>query len=219
MRKDPFMILGVSDNVTQNELYEAYRTERAKYESKRFELGEEGTKACEKLDEIESAYREADEILKSRYVIEDAPTSSKIDVEEDFPTLGRVDELVKQKRYAEAQAVLNRISYRDAEWNFLQSIVFYAQGRTRDAEYYLRTAVEMDPANAKYKDAYSRMVNRATTNPHDSYYANNDDRSYRNSNVDYGTQRGAMSPCDCCQGLICADCCCECMGGDLISCC
>ena len=89
MRKDPFMILGVSDNVTQNELYEAYRTERAKYESKRFELGEEGTKACEKLDEIEAAYREADEILKSRYVIEDATTSSRINVEEDFPTLGR----------------------------------------------------------------------------------------------------------------------------------
>ena len=30
---------------------------------------------------------------------------------------------------------------------------------------------------------------------------------------------GGCSTCDICQGLICADCCCECMGGDLISCC
>lgn len=219
MRKDPFMILGVSDNVTQNELYEAYRNERAKYESKRFELGEEGTRACEKLDEIEAAYREADEILKSRYVIEDVPSYSNVDVEEEFPTLGRADELVKQKRYAEAQLVLNKISYRDAEWHFLQSIIYYAQSRIRDAEYHLRTAVELDQGNPKYKEAYRRMVNRASSNPHDSYYVSNDERSYRNTNVDYGTQRAGMSACDCCQGLICADCCCECMGGDLISCC
>ena len=30
---------------------------------------------------------------------------------------------------------------------------------------------------------------------------------------------GGCNACDVCNGLICADCCCECMGGDLISCC
>ena len=30
---------------------------------------------------------------------------------------------------------------------------------------------------------------------------------------------GGCSACDLCSGLICADCCCECMGGDLIRCC
>ena len=34
-----------------------------------------------------------------------------------------------------------------------------------------------------------------------------------------GGQMGGCSACDVCNGLICADCCCECMGGDLISCC
>ena len=34
-----------------------------------------------------------------------------------------------------------------------------------------------------------------------------------------GGQVGGCSTCDICNGLICADCCCECMGGDLISCC
>ena len=32
-------------------------------------------------------------------------------------------------------------------------------------------------------------------------------------------QMGGCTACDVCNGLICADCCCECMGGDLISCC
>ena len=30
---------------------------------------------------------------------------------------------------------------------------------------------------------------------------------------------GSCNACDVCQGLVCADCCCECMGGDLIPCC
>ena len=34
-----------------------------------------------------------------------------------------------------------------------------------------------------------------------------------------GGQMGGCTACDICNGLICADCCCECMGGDLISCC
>lgn len=32
-------------------------------------------------------------------------------------------------------------------------------------------------------------------------------------------ERGGCNSCDMCSSLICADCCCECMGGDLISCC
>ena len=38
-----------------------------------------------------------------------------------------------------------------------------------------------------------------------------------NTNGGYGAN--GCSTCDICQGLICADCCCECMGGDLIRCC
>ena len=35
----------------------------------------------------------------------------------------------------------------------------------------------------------------------------------------YHTSGGGCSTCDICSGLMCADCCCECMGGDLIRCC
>ena len=67
MQKDPFIILGISENATQNELYEAYRKARNKYIDKRFAPGSEGTEACEMLDSIEAAYREADEIIKNTY--------------------------------------------------------------------------------------------------------------------------------------------------------
>ncbi len=44
------------------------------------------------------------------------------------------------------------------------------------------------------------------------------ERTYADSASRVTTNRGC-SACDVCYGLMCADCCCECLGGDLISCC
>ena len=41
----------------------------------------------------------------------------------------------------------------------------------------------------------------------------------RRSAYVYRVACGGCNACDMCSSLICADCCCECMGGDLISCC
>ena len=216
MQKDPFVILGVSDQVTQNELYEAYKAKRREWEPKRFAVGDEGAEACEKLDEIEQAYREADEILKSRYYVTDSPDKLK-----------EADELIKKANYDEAQKVLDTAAERTAEWHFLQSIVFYAKKREAEAMEQLRTAVAMEPGNSKYTEALRHMegkkVNSAYNNDGSArsrVYAYRDDseRSYRDDDQYRSPQRG-MSPCDCCAGLMCADCCCECMGGDLIACC
>ncbi len=216
MQKDPFVILGANDQVTQNELYEAYKAKRREWEPKRFAVGDEGTEACEKLDEIEQAYREADEILKSRYYVTDSPDKLK-----------EADELIKKANYDEAQKVLDTAAERTAEWYFLQSIISYAKKREAEALEQLRTAVSMEPGNAKYAEALKHMegkkVNSAYNNDGSArsrVYAYRDDseRSYRDDDQYRSPQRG-MSPCDCCAGLMCADCCCECMGGDLISCC
>ncbi|MGI6169674.1 MAG: molecular chaperone DnaJ, partial [Christensenellales bacterium] len=67
----------------------------------------------------------------------------------------------------------------------------------------LAKAVQMDPNNVEYRTAYNSVhnLNRGYTgNP---YYGGG------NTNT----------ACAICQGLICADCCCECMGGDCIPCC
>ena len=63
----------------------------------------------------------------------------------------------------------------------------------------------MDPGNAEYREALNRM-NR--------YAGGFGQNPYRT-----GDNMGGCSDCDVCQGLVCADCCCECMGGDLIRCC
>ena len=111
---------------------------------------------------------------------------------------------------ARAEELLEGIpqSRRDAEWYFLRGRVFYVRGWLDQAYNYYVRANQMSPGNAEYQTALNQLMwQRNTGRPAGGY------GDYRN------VQTGGASGCDMCMGLICADTCCECMGGDLISCC
>ena len=61
----------------------------------------------------------------------------------------------------------------------------------------------MDPTNAEYANAY-QTLSRSAAGYGQTYY---------------GNQGAGTNVCNICGGLLCADCCCECMGGDCIPCC
>ncbi len=222
MQKDPFMILGVQDSVSQDELYEAYREARKQWEGKRFQPGEEGTYACERLDEIEEAFRDAKDIIRARTV-----TAESVKAEILEPVSGdsyaEIETLLKDKNFVEASSRLDKIKIRDARWHYLTSILCVGENRMQDAYGHLKTATVIEPENTTYSEALKRMQEKIGGPQTQGFYAYRDDnvnenrRSYRDDG--YDNRNRGMSPCDCCQGLICADCCCECMGGDLISCC
>ena len=90
------------------------------------------------------------------------------------------------------------------EWHYLESLVLMSRGYVNDAMRELETACQMEPGNMEYQQAKQMFNQRAAG------YG----RAYTGSRGG-----GRVSTCDICQGLICADCCCECMGGDLIPCC
>lgn len=211
MQKNPFDVLGVNDTVTQNELYEAYKKARDKYVNKRYAPGEEGARACEKLDEIEAAYKDADQQLQKRYYISKFNSSYK-----------NVEDLIKDGKIDEAQSELDKETIRDAEWHFLQSMIYFRKRWYNEAREQVKAAMEIDPGNSKYREAYENLNAKMDSEQQarKSFYNTHDEggRSYRNTNADRAPGCG-VSPCDCCSSLICADCCCECMGGDLISCC
>ena len=86
---------------------------------------------------------------------------------------------------------------------FLKGCVLIQRGWYYDAQKYLETACYLDPSNNEYRTTLERI--RQNTQSYGGGY-----RTARNVST---------SPCDICTGLICADCMCECCGGDLISCC
>lgn len=112
--------------------------------------------------------------------------------------------MINNRSFYEAEIQLDAVAKdeRNAEWYYLKGCVFMGRGWYFEASKHFHRACEMDPQNPEYAAALNSMKNM-------SY-------DYDRQN---GQRGGSCSTCDICSGLICADCCCEAMGGDLISCC
>lgn len=210
-KRNPFEILGVDQNCTQDELYSAYKAKRSEYADKRFEPGEVGEEACVRLQEIEDAYNDAKEAIAERY-----------EIHYTGDDLSSVDSAIKEGRLEEAQNILDNCVRRTARWHYLQSAIFFRKNWIGDAYKQLEYACQMDPDNELYKEAKRSMathIKANSTTQDNSFYNDNgkEERPYANMNP--GSSPRGCTVCDVCNGLICADCCCECMGGDLISCC
>lgn len=211
MANNPFTVLGVNESVTQNELFDAYRELRNKYSNLRFSPGQEGADACKRLQEIEEAYNEASDMLRTRYDISYSGD------------LGKVEEAIRAGRMNEAQEMLDADHNRTAKWHYLQSVIFYKKGWMSDSLKQLEFACNMEPGNTEYRTAYEKLTEkmRANSGHSDTSFYGGKKESERT--YEHGPRQDTMgrgcTPCDCCSSLICADCCCECCGADLISCC
>ena len=56
--QENYRILGISENASDEELEQAYKTLKAKYREERFLEGEAGNAAAKKLTQVETAYAE-----------------------------------------------------------------------------------------------------------------------------------------------------------------
>ena len=123
------------------------------------------------------------------------------------PAYGDVREYINSGRYDDADMLLNGVPTisRTAEWHYLKGQVLYKRGWLEDASGEFETAYRMEPSNFEYKSAYENLFQKRSG-------------GYRSTG---GTKRNndGCDACNICSGLLCADCCCESMGGDLIPCC
>ena len=209
--KDPYTILGVSRNASDEEIKKAYYTLARKYHPDHYHDNPLSDLAQEKMKEINEAY---DSIIKSRasggnsnmgggydysYGSSSASAGATNASSEIYAKIRRA---IDQNNIGLAESLLNSVQDRGAEWHFLMGSLCYCKGWMDEAMRYYDRATAMEPGNTEYRQAalYMRSGGQA--------YGYNNDRGIM-----------GMDTCDCCTKLIVADCCCECMGGDLISCC
>ncbi len=217
---DPYQVLGVSPSATDEQIKNAYRELARKYHPDNYANNPLADLAQEKMKEINEAY---DQIQRQRKQQQSSRAGqgysqggySQSGYSRGYAGQGGsqfadIRQLLNANRVSDAEELLEGIpqSRRDAEWYFLRGRVFYVRGWLDQAYNYYVRANQMSPGNAEYQTALNQLMwQRNTGRPAGGY------GDYRN------VQTGGASGCDMCMGLICADTCCECMGGDLISCC
>ncbi len=198
--KNPYEVLGISPNATDDEVKSAYRALAKKYHPDNYENNPLQDIAAEKMQEINQAY---DSIMNARR--SGKSTANGGYTAYSSAKFSDIRTLISQNRLDEAQRMLDAIAIneRNAEWYFLNGSVQYRRGWFDNAYSNFSTACNMDPSNSEYRAALNQIqYSRRGGNPYTA-----------------SPNMNGCSTCDICQGLICADCCCECLGGDLISCC
>lgn len=212
---DPYKVLGVSPMASDEEIKKAYRDLARKYHPDKYAGSDLAELAEEKMKEINAAYEQI-QSMRARGQSQAGSGSAYGDFSgfgtsynsSDTSIYATIRRAINVGDIASAQNYLDNIPFSDrgAEWNFLAGCVALRRGYYADAQRFIDIACNQDPNNEEYRRAREALHSRTA-----------------GFGSGYHTERHSTScgccDCDCCTSLICADCCCECMGGDLISCC
>lgn len=204
--RNPYEVLGLSMGASLDEVKRAYR-----------DLARQYNNDYQKMDEINAAY---DTIVmnfgnkgsNSTYSGANTQYTQNAAGFTGASEFGDIRAKLNSGRIDDAEMLLDGIPHqrRNAEWFYLKGVIQHRRGWLESAAESFERAHNIDPHNNEYAAAY-KQLNREKKG------------AYRNKGST-DTNGGCMPCCTCdgcdiCTGLCCADCCCECMGGDLIRCC
>lgn len=130
---NPYEVLGIDKNASQDEIKEKYRVMLEEYTLNQDETTED------KIQKLNDAY---DMLVNGNLYRE-------------------IRGLIERKNFAAAEARLNIANDRNnGEWNYLQSFVCVQKGWFETGLNYLRKAVELDPENTEYLSSLNTLQAR-----------------------------------------------------------
>lgn len=205
---DPYKVLGVSPNASDDEVKAAYRALAKKYHPDAYANNPLADLAAEKMKDINAAYEEVQKQRRGGFS-GGYSGSSSANYSGGGPSSGRyanIRELLNAGRAAEAQGVLDAVpeSQRDAEWHFLKGMTLYRMGWVNEAYLEVQNAVQMDGGNGEYRRALEQLRSRMN-NPYAGGFGGSPF-----GGGGYGSPAAdGCNGCDLCAGLACANCLCN----------
>lgn len=201
---DPYKVLGVSPDATDEEVKAAYRRLAKKYHPDNYADSPLADLAGEKMKEINEAY---DEVVKQRKRGGSAASGRAYGTDGSaYGSSGSseyldVREMIMQGRLADAEQILDGVptESRNAEWFYLKGNILYRRGWLEEAYGDFAQACRMDPSNAEYRAAFAQATNQR-----------------RGMYGGYNTVPGQFANCDgcdICTTLCAANLCCDCFSG------
>jgi len=201
---NPYEVLGIKPNATQDEIKSAYRKLIKQYHPDKFIDNPLKNLAEEKMIEINKAYDTLTKNSGDNYSSNSSNTSNYSNASTGSFDFQEIRRAIQSGNYAFAESKLSSINNRTAEWHYLYGAVLLNKGWFDSALEHMNTAVSMDPNNFEYRQGLNSLKQRGN-NYSNPYY-----RTTNTNNADM---------CNCCLNLWCLDSLCECAGGDLIGCC
>lgn len=177
--QDPYLVLGVSPNASEDEIKKAYRALAKKYHP---DVNNGSAQAEARMKEVNEAYSQ---VMKMRregsspnagygsagyngygsgysgyYGSGFGGYSSSQNAYSNNPQLTAARNYVRSGHYQEAMHVLENIRDRSAEWYYLSGEASLGLGNRVAALNYARQAVSMDPNNFEYRALLARIEGR-----------------------------------------------------------
>ena len=191
--KNPYEILGVSRNDSDEKIKAAYRELAKKYHPDNYVDNPLSDLADEKMKEINEAY---DSIMNERKGGGSSSGDTGGYSAYQNQSFSEIRIYIQRNELEKAQTMLDAVSIneRNAEWYYLNGSVQYKRGWFDNAYTNFATAYRMNPSNPEYRAALNHInMQRSGSNP------------YRT-----GADMQGCTPCDICQGLMCLNCLCNC---------
>lgn len=205
MMNNPYEVLGVTRQASNDEIKKAYRTLSKKYHPDSYVNNPLSDLAEEKFKEVQEAY---EQIMKERegggysYGKTGSGNQYSSSGNQETVELQAARNYINARRFREALNVLANIPNRTAMWYYYSSIANMGIGNNLVAVDHAKQAAAMEPNNMEYVNYANQMQFRG--------------QRYQSMGGGYG--RSSFGTGNLCCDLFILDSCCECMGGDLISC-
>lgn len=193
---NPYSVLGVSPSATDDEVKAAYRKLVKKYHPDRYTDSRLKEEASEKLKEINAAYDEIERTRSGKGSAGGYQSTGGYQYQNTSadPRFNNIRMHINNGDLTIAESLLDAMTSRTAEWHYLKGVILLRRGWYDGARQHFTNAVQMDPTNREYAQAY-QSVNSFGTRGFGNYYGN------QNS-------AGGCSTCDVCMGMMCLDMCC-----------
>ena len=199
---DPYSVLGISPDASDDEVKKAYRTLARKYHPDNYQDNPLADLAEAKMKEINEAYEAITKMRAgggtsqygSAYQTRQSGGGSSYNGYQQqrggtSPLYAQVRSAINANDIQRAESLLASTQSYDAEYYFLSGSIAYRKGWLDEALSNYQRAVSMDPSNVEYRQAYNMMQQGG--------------QSYRSAGYSNGVD--AM---DCCTALMCMNCLC-----------
>ena len=189
MQESSYLILGLGENATLQEVENAYKALKEKYQKQCFEEGETGSFAAKMLSKIKIAYNDCLDDIKKKEIIGDGSIYDAI------------KRLVDENKLNEAQALLDETEPRGGEWHFAQAHIFFKRNWFLESKNQLEMALTYDPENNKYKTTLL-AINKMQSMADDELKATRQARAGYSAPQESGGSMAGSGLCSYCASLL-----------------